>query len=124
MCYGMGKASDEADGGEGVSSRAPKPSDVEGDEPGYAAEHTSRDPRAFWKRLGREAVWNQQAARSRAAPFMKHPVSGCVLTHEKGISVVWGLHHGRVAADMTGNSRRCSHWVRWRLNPSGSIWLR
>eukprot|EP00904_Undaria_pinnatifida_P007818 jgi/Undpi1/4166/HiC_scaffold_16.g07533.m1 len=123
MWYGMGKASGEADGGEGVSSRAPKPSDVvEGDEPGYAAEHTMRDPhKEFWKRLGREAVWKQRAARSRAATSIKRPVSGCVLTHEKGISVLWGLHHGRVAADMPGNSGRCSHWVRWRLNPSGSI---
>lgn len=82
-----------------------------------AAKHMRRDPRAFWKWLGREAGWKQQATKARVTQPMKHPVSGKLLTDEGDISAGWGLHYGRLAADVTGNSRRSSHWDRWRAKP-------
>ena len=82
-----------------------------------AAEHMRRDPRAFWKWLGREAGWKQQASKSMGAQPMKHPVTGVMLTEEEDISAGWGIHYGRLAADVTGNSRRREHWDRWRTTP-------
>ncbi|CAN0437199.1 unnamed protein product, partial [Laminaria digitata] len=48
---------------------------------------------------------------------MKHPVSGVMLTDEEEISTGWGVHYGRLAADITGNSRRREKWNRWRAKP-------
>ena len=82
-----------------------------------AAEHMRRDPRAFWKWMGRKAGWKNQAEKSKGAQPMKHPVSGIMLTDEEDISAGWGVHYGGLAADATGNSRRREHWNSWRARP-------
>lgn len=82
-----------------------------------AAGQMRTDPKAFWRFTSSVAGWKRKDSNGGSQP-VKHPDSGELLTGEAEIGEAWKTHYERLAADVTGNSRKPDKWADlWSASP-------
>ncbi|CAB1120328.1 unnamed protein product [Ectocarpus sp. CCAP 1310/34] len=81
-----------------------------------ASEQLRSDPKAAWHFMSAVAGWKRKDSSGGLQP-VQHPDSRALLTSANDISAAWRTHYQRLAADVTGNSRKSDKWNAWRAAP-------
>lgn len=75
------------------------------------------DPKAFWGWAQRECGKKGTGGTPAPSPDIRHPDTNVLLTESHEKSRAWQTHYGRLAQDVTGNSRNEQRWILWRQSP-------